>query len=93
MSGVFQNIDPPPPHCPASVSPPPPPLVRGEDTLAGRRGDGGSIFWKVPDTDLYSILYICKYFVDFIYFWRSNKNQRSCDGRGGGRAAPRLRWQ
>jgi len=24
-----------------------------------------------------------KYFVDFIYFWRSNKKQRSCDGRGG----------
>ncbi len=22
MSGVFQNIDPPPPHCPASVYPP-----------------------------------------------------------------------
>jgi hypothetical protein len=29
-----------------------------------------------------------KYFVDFIYFWRSNKKQRSCDGRGGARSAP-----
>jgi hypothetical protein len=33
MAGVFQNIDPP--HRPASVYPPP--LVRGEDTLPGRR--------------------------------------------------------
>jgi hypothetical protein len=32
---------------------PPPPLVQGEDTLAGWRG-GGSIFWKTPDTALYS---------------------------------------
>ncbi len=31
-----------------------PPLVRGEDTLAGWKGDGGSIFWKTPDTALYS---------------------------------------
>jgi hypothetical protein len=55
MSGVFQNIeniDPHPPHRPASV--PPPPLVRGEDTLAGWKGGGGSIFWKTPDTALYS---------------------------------------
>jgi hypothetical protein len=28
--------------------------VRGEDILAGWRGDGGSIFWKTPDTALYS---------------------------------------
>ncbi len=32
----------------------PPPLVRGEDTLAGWKGGGGSIFWKTPDTALYS---------------------------------------
>jgi hypothetical protein len=51
MSGVFQNIDPSPPgECE------PPPLVRGEeeDTLAGWKGGGGSIFWKTPDTALYS---------------------------------------
>jgi hypothetical protein len=52
MSGFFKNIDTPPPHRPASVYPPP--LVRGEDTLAGWRGGGGSIFWKTPDTALYS---------------------------------------
>jgi hypothetical protein len=47
MSGVFRNT-----HRPASVYPPP--LVRGEDTLAGWKGGGGSIFWKTPDTALYS---------------------------------------
>jgi hypothetical protein len=53
MSGVFQIIDPPPPHRTASAYPPP--LVRGEHTLAGRRGVwGGSIFWKTTDTALYS---------------------------------------
>jgi hypothetical protein len=45
MARVFQNIDPPPPS-------PPGECVRGEDTLAGWRveGGGGSIFWKTPDT-------------------------------------------
>ncbi len=38
ITGVFQNIDPPPRHRHASVYPPP--LVRGEDTLAGKRGGG-----------------------------------------------------
>ncbi len=45
-------LTPHPPHRPASVYPPP--LVRGEDTLARRRGGGGSIFWKTSDTALYS---------------------------------------
>jgi hypothetical protein len=45
MAGVFQNIDPPTPSTP---------LVRGEDTLARRRGGGGSICWKTSDTALYS---------------------------------------
>jgi hypothetical protein len=39
MSGVFQNIDPPPPHRPASVYPPA--FGAGEDTLARGRGGGG----------------------------------------------------
>jgi hypothetical protein len=42
MSGVFLNI-------------PPPTLRRGEDTLAGWRGGGGSIVRKTPDTALSSI--------------------------------------
>jgi hypothetical protein len=65
----------------------PPSLVRGKDIFAGWRGVGGSIFWKTPDTALYSS-YVSTLWI-FIYFWRSNKKQRSCDGRGG-RAAPRL---
>jgi hypothetical protein len=54
MSDVFQNIDPPPPHRPASVYPPP--LVRGEDTLArGRGGWGGQYFGRrMQGTALYS---------------------------------------
>jgi hypothetical protein len=52
MSGVFQTIDPPPPHRPASVYPPS--LVRGEDPLAWGKGGGGSIVWKTPDSALYS---------------------------------------
>jgi hypothetical protein len=43
MSGVFQNIDPPTPHRPASVYPPP----WGEDTVAGWRGGwGGQYFGR-----------------------------------------------
>jgi hypothetical protein len=61
MSGVFQNIDPPP-------SPPGecvlrPPLLRGEDTLAGWRGGGGVNI--LEDARHSSVLYICKYFVAF----------------------------
>jgi hypothetical protein len=50
MSGVFRNIDPPPP---ASVYPRS--LVRGKDTLARGRGGRGSIVRKTPDIALYSI--------------------------------------
>jgi hypothetical protein len=50
MSGVFRNIDPPPPHRPASV--------RGR-TQAGDAGWRGGGDWGVnsqtPDTALYSI--------------------------------------
>jgi hypothetical protein len=67
MSGVFQNIDPPPPHRPASVYPPA--FGAGEDTLA-------AIVWSLEDanTALYSI--ICKYFVNssicnVLYTWLS----------------------
>jgi hypothetical protein len=59
MSGVFQNIDLPPPHRPASVYPLP--LVRGEDTLACWRGRWGVNIQE--DARHSSVLYICKYFV------------------------------
>ncbi len=58
MSGIFRNIDPPPPSLPGECVPQP--LVRGEDTLAGWRGGGVSIVRKATDTALYSL---CKYFV------------------------------
>jgi hypothetical protein len=41
MSGVFQNIDPPT-RC------------GGRTHSLGGEGGGGSIFWKTPDTALYS---------------------------------------
>ncbi len=55
MSGVFQNIDHPPPSTPGEcVSP----LVRGEDTLGGWRGVGGGgggvNILEDTDTALYS---------------------------------------
>ncbi len=59
MAGVFQNIDPHPPHRPASVYHPP--LVRGEDTLARRRGGWGVNI--LEDVRHSSVLYVCKYFV------------------------------
>jgi hypothetical protein len=46
MSGVFQNIDPPPPH----------PLVRGEDTLAEWKGRWGVNI--LEDARHSSVLYI-----------------------------------
>jgi hypothetical protein len=52
MSGIFQNIDPTPPSPPGECVPPA--FGAGEDTLAGWRGGWGSIFWKTPDTALYS---------------------------------------
>jgi hypothetical protein len=64
MSGVFQNIDLPPPHRPASVEftrPPFPPLLRGEDKLGWMdRGWGVNI---LEDAGHCSVLYIRKHFV------------------------------
>jgi len=49
MSGVLRNID----HSlPGKCVPPS--LVRGEDTLAGWRGGGGSIVCKRPEPGLHS---------------------------------------
>jgi hypothetical protein len=58
MFGVFKKIDTPPhlPHRPASVYPPPPFSAGGGHTRWVEKGvgGGGSIFWKTPDTALYS---------------------------------------
>jgi hypothetical protein len=67
MSGVFQNIDPLPPHCPANVYPSP--LVRREDTLDKVRGGWGVNI--LEDARHSSVLYICKYFVAFNTFFVS----------------------
>jgi hypothetical protein len=79
MSGVFQNIDLPLPHFPASVYHPAF-GAGGEQTRWVKRGWGVN---TLEDARHSSVLFICKYFVEFIYIWRSNKKQRSCDGRGG----------
>jgi hypothetical protein len=62
MSGVFQNIDSPPPHRPASVYPPPPAFGAGGGTLAGWRvGGWGIVVHILEDARHCSVLYICKY--------------------------------
>jgi hypothetical protein len=53
MSGVFRNIDPPPPHRPASVYPPAF-GAGGGHTLWVERGWVANVR-KTPDTALYSI--------------------------------------
>ncbi len=68
MAGVFRNIDPPPPHPPASVYPPRPPLVRGEDAIAGWRGGGEPIVRKTPDNALYSI-YVSTLWLGLLWSW------------------------
>jgi hypothetical protein len=72
MSGVFQNIDPPPPHCPASVYP----LAYGAGgghTRWVERGVGANI---LEDARHSSVLYMCNYFV--VYTFSSNKTQYNC---------------
>jgi hypothetical protein len=59
MSGVFQNIDPPPPHPLASVYPPAL-SAGGGHTRWLERGWGVNILEDVRHS---SVLYVCKYFV------------------------------
>jgi hypothetical protein len=63
MSGILQNIDPPPPSSPGECMYTPPPALwcGGKDTLAGWRGGGGSNI--LEDARHSSVLYTCKYFV------------------------------
>jgi hypothetical protein len=64
MSLVFQNIDPPPPLRPASVSSPP--TNAGGTHLPGGEGGGGSIFWKMRNiglpsysNNLFTLMSVC----------------------------------
>jgi hypothetical protein len=61
VSGVFQNIDPPPPSPPSECVLPPAPKAGGTPSLGPVREVGGSIFWKTPDIGLasYSIISLC----------------------------------
>jgi hypothetical protein len=73
MYVVFRNIDPPPPHRPASVYPPPPAFgAGGEDTCWVERGRAVN---SSEDAMHYSVLYICKYFV----FLRIERNSRGVE--------------
>jgi hypothetical protein len=59
VSGVFRNIDPPPPNRPASVYP----LAFGAGGGHTRQGDRGWGVNSSEDARQCSILYIGKYFV------------------------------
>ncbi len=63
MPGVFQNIDPHPPHRPASVCSPRLWCGGGRThSLGGEEGGEGQYFGS-RQTQLCTVLYICKYFV------------------------------
>jgi hypothetical protein len=53
MSGVFRNIDPPPPHRPTSVHPPA--IGSGGGHTRWVERGGSSIFRKTPDNALYTL--------------------------------------
>jgi hypothetical protein len=64
MSGVFQNIDPPPPSPPGECVPPA--FVAGGTHSLGGDWGGGSIFCKTPDTALYSTYVSTLWYSDYI---------------------------
>ncbi len=91
MSGVFQKINPPPPHRPASVYPPAF-GAGGANTRWAERGWGVN---TLADARHCSVLYICKYFVALAsvylrrppceepwYYWRRGRGAWGRGGRG-----------
>jgi hypothetical protein len=60
MSGVYRNMNPPPPHRPASACVPPAFGAGGGHTRWVERGWGVN---SSEDARHCSVLYICKYFV------------------------------
>ncbi len=62
MFGVFQNIDPPPPHRRECV---PPPLMLGEDALSGWRGGWGVN--SLEDARHCSVLYYMQVLCGFLH--------------------------
>jgi hypothetical protein len=84
MSGVFRNIDTPPPHRPASVYPP-------AFGAGGGRTRWVERWWGVnssEDARHCSVLYICKYFVPVRVHLRAppprdTAGQEAEGGRGG----------
>jgi hypothetical protein len=70
MSGVFQNIDPPPPHRPASVYPPPAFGAGGGHTRWLERGRGVN---SSEDARHCSLLYVSKYFVATAFVYITHK--------------------
>jgi hypothetical protein len=83
MSGVFQNIDPTPPHGPASVYHCTPVFGAGGGHTRGvERGVGGQY---LEDARHSSVLYICKYFVvrTMREFMGNPKSMDTRKGKGG----------
>jgi hypothetical protein len=73
MSGVFQNIDSPPPSPPGECVPPPP---ARRHTRWVERGWGVNI---LEDARHGSVLYICKYFVgDNLLKGEGGREAESC---------------
>jgi hypothetical protein len=87
MSGVFQNIDPPPPHCPASVTPPPALGAGGGHTRWVERGWGVNILEDARHSSVLYCTYVSTLWILYIFGGRIRSSKAAMDG-GGARSAP-----
>ncbi len=78
MSGVFQNIDLPLPHFPATVYPPAFGTGGGHTRWVER---GWGVFYKTPDTALYSS-YVSTLQILYIFGGRIRSSEAAMDGGG-----------